>query len=98
MRVLRAAAAALLIALTVVPAVLAQGPLEMFTPYPAVTADAGSTAHFPTTVITDTAQRVDLTVVTVPDGWDVTMRGAGSTIGAVFTAHTPRGGAGRVAA
>lgn len=89
MRVLRAAAAALLVALTIAPAVLAQGPLEMFTAYPAVTADPGSTPKFPVTVITDTAQRVDLTVVSAPDGWDVTLRGAGSTVSAVFTAANP---------
>jgi uncharacterized membrane protein len=86
MRVLRAGAAAMLLGLTLVPVALAQGPLEMTTAYPAVVADPGSTPKFPVTVTTDTAQRVALTVVTVPDGWTVRMRGAGSTIAAVTTA------------
>jgi uncharacterized membrane protein len=89
MRVLRAGSAALLLALTMAPAALAQGPLEMFTAFPAVTADPGSTPKFPVNVITDTAQRVDISVVSQPDGWETVLRGGGSTISAVFTAPNP---------
>jgi len=86
MRVLRAGAAAMLLGLMLAPAALAQGPLEMTTAYPAVTADPGSTVRFPMTVITDVAGRVDLTVTGQPDGWSVRMRGGGSTVSAVTTA------------
>ena len=90
MRVLRAAAAALLLALTVAPAAaLAQGPLELTTPYPAVVADPGATAKFPIFVITEVAERVDLTIVSQPEGWDVVLRGGGSTVSAIFTAPNP---------
>ncbi|MEP7158645.1 MAG: NEW3 domain-containing protein [Chloroflexota bacterium] len=90
MRVLRAAAAALLLALTVAPAAaLAQGPLELTTPYPAVVVDPGATAKFPVFVITEVAERVDLTIVSQPEGWDVVLRGGGSTVSAIFTAPNP---------
>jgi len=86
MRVLRAGFAAILLGLTLVPVALAQGPLEMTTAYPSVVADPGATPKFPIVVTTDTPQRVDLTVVSLPDGWQIRLRGAGSTIGAVYTA------------
>jgi uncharacterized repeat protein (TIGR01451 family) len=89
MRVLRASAAALLLGLMLAPAALAQGPLEMTTAYPAVTADPGSTARFPITVTTDAPTRVDLSVTSQPDGWTVRLRGAGSTISAVNTNPVP---------
>ncbi len=62
MRVLRASLAAFLLVLGVVPAALAQGPLEILTAYPAVVADPGATVTFPSTVLTDTSERVDLSV------------------------------------
>ena len=89
MRVLRAGAAALLLGLTLAPVALAQGPLELTTAYPAVTADPGSTVRFPITVVTDTPGRVDLSVTSLPDGWSVRLRGAGSTVSAVNTAPAP---------
>ena len=89
MRVLRAGAAALLLGLMFAPVALAQGPLELTTNYPAVTADPGSTAKFPIIVTTDTPERVDLSVTTVPTGWTVRLRGAGSTISALNTAPAP---------
>ena len=89
MRVLRAGAAALLLGLMLAPAALAQGPLEMTTAYPAVTADPGSTVRFPVTVTTDAPGRVDLSVTSLPDGWTVRLRGAGSTISAVNTNPVP---------
>jgi uncharacterized repeat protein (TIGR01451 family) len=88
MRVLRAGAAALLLGLTLAPVALAQGPLELTTPYPAVTADPGSTVKFNVVAITDVATRVDLTT-TAPAGWTVRMRGGGSTVSAVNTAPGP---------
>jgi uncharacterized membrane protein len=88
MRVLRAGVAALLLGLTLAPVALAQGPLELTTQYPAVTADPGSTVRFPVLAITDVPTRVDLTA-TAPDGWTVRMRGGGSTVSAVNTTQTP---------
>lgn len=88
MRVLRAGAAALLLGLTLAPVALAQGPLELTTQYPAVTADPGSTVEFPVLALTDVATRVDLSA-TAPDGWTVRMRGGGSTVSAVNTTETP---------
>ena len=92
MRVLRAGAAALLLGLMlapVAPVALAQGPLELTTAYPAVTADPGSTVKFTIIILTDTPTRVDLSVPTVPDGWSVRLRGGGSTVSAVNTAPQP---------
>jgi uncharacterized repeat protein (TIGR01451 family) len=88
MRVLRAGAAALLLGLTLAPVALAQGPLELITQYPAVTADPGSTVEFDVLAITDVATRVDIST-TSPDGWTVRIRGGGSTVGAVNTLPTP---------
>jgi uncharacterized repeat protein (TIGR01451 family) len=79
----------MLLGLMLAPAALAQGPLEMTTAYPAVTADPGSTVRFPVTVTTDTPGRVDLSVTSQPDGWTVRLRGAGSTISAVNTTPAP---------
>ncbi len=90
MRVLRAVLAASLVMLLILPAaVLAQGPLEITTPFPSVVADPGATAKFAVTVTTDTAQRVDLAVVGQPDGWTTRLRGGGSTIAAVTTEANP---------
>jgi uncharacterized membrane protein len=93
MRVVRSFLAALLMATGLVPAllpaiVLAQGPLEMTTDFPAVVADAGADVRFPVTVTTDTPTRVDLRAIP-PDGWTVRFQGAGSTISAVSTHTTP---------
>lgn len=90
MRVLRAVlAASMFLLILMPPAVLAQGPLEITTPYPSVVADPGATAKFNITVSTDTPQRVDLSVVQQPEGWDTTLRGGGSTVAAVTTAADP---------
>ena len=89
MRLVRAFVAAALVVLTITPAaVLAQG-LEMTTDFPAVVADPGATVRFPVTVTTDTPERVDLTVVEQPEGWDTSLRGEGSTISAVTTGSNP---------
>jgi uncharacterized repeat protein (TIGR01451 family) len=89
MRVLRAGAAALLLGLTLAPVALAQGPLELTTAYPAVTADPGSTVRFPIVVVTDAPTRVDISVTSAPAGWTVRLRGAGSTVSAVNTQPAP---------
>jgi uncharacterized membrane protein len=88
MRVLRAGAAALLLGLSLAPAALAAGPLELTTAYPAVTADPGSTVKFNVVAITEVATRVDLST-TAPAGWTVRRRGGGSTVSAVNTTPTP---------
>jgi uncharacterized repeat protein (TIGR01451 family) len=76
--------------LGLVPAtVLAQG-LTISTPYPAITVDPGGTANFTLTITTPTPERVDLTVSGVPDGWTTRLRGAGSTINAVYTTAQPQ--------
>jgi uncharacterized membrane protein len=67
------------------PAVLAQEGLQVTTSYPAVTVDPGATARFPLRITSDAAERVDLAVVEAPEGWEVSLRGGGSTIEAVFT-------------
>lgn len=90
MRMVRAFLAATAVALAIAPAaVMAQGPLEMTTAFPSVVADPGATVSFPVKVITDTAQRVDLTIVSQPEGWATTLRGGGSTIAAVTTSPNP---------
>ncbi len=90
MRMVRAFLAAAVVVMAIAPAaVLAQGPLEMTTAFPSVVADPGATVNFPVTVITDTAQRVDLRVVSQPEGWSTTLRGGGSTIAAVTTSPNP---------
>jgi uncharacterized membrane protein len=89
MRFVRALLAACVVAMAVAPAVLAQGPLEMSTTYPSVTADPGATVKFTVKVTTDTAQRVDLTVTSQPEGWGTRLTGAGSTIGALTTSANP---------
>lgn len=90
MRKVRAFLAAAVVVMAISPAaVLAQGPLEMTTDFPSVVADPGATVRFPVTVITDTALRVDIRVVSQPDGWETTLRGAGSTIAAVTTSLNP---------
>ena len=89
MRLVRAFMAAALVVMAIAPtAVLAQG-LTMVTAFPAVVADPGATVRFPVTVTTDTPERVDLTIVTQPDGWEISLRGAGSTVSAVSTAANP---------
>jgi uncharacterized membrane protein len=85
MRVLRASLAAFLLVVGLLPATVLAAGVQMTTPYPSVVADPGSSAKFPVTVTTDTPQRVNLTVASAPQGWDVRLQGGGSTIAAVTT-------------
>src|SRR5688500_251695 len=70
--------------LAVPPVALAQG-LSVTTAYPSVTVDPGGSASFPLVVTTDVPERVDLELVTVPEGWEARLRGGGSTVEAVYT-------------
>jgi len=90
MRFVRAFLAAVVVILVIAPAAaLAQGPLNLTTPFPSVVADPGATAQFTITVHTDVPERVDLSVVGQPTGWDTILRGGGSTIAAVTTSANP---------
>ena len=90
MRFLRAGFAAALILAGLAPAIaVAQTPLQLTTPFPAVVADPGGTARFIVTASTETPERVDLSVAGAPDGWTTTLRGGGSTISAVYTTLAP---------
>ena len=90
MRFVRASLAAVLVILALAPAAaFAQGPLNLTTPFPSVVADPGASATFTITAHTDVPERVDLSVVAQPEGWDTTLRGGGSTISAVTTASNP---------
>jgi uncharacterized membrane protein len=84
MRLVRALLAAAVATIAIAPVALAQS-LTITTPFPAVFADPGGTAEFSVTVTTEAPERVDLSVVSQPDGWTTTMRGGGSTIAAVTT-------------
>lgn len=89
MRIVRAFVAAALVVMAISPAVVLAATLEMTTAFPSVVADPGATVTFATKVITDTPERVDLRIVSQPEGWDTTLRGAGSTIAAVTTTADP---------
>jgi len=89
MRIVRAFLAGALVVMAISPTAVLAATLEMTTAFPSVVADPGATVKFPTKVITDSPERVDLRVVSQPEGWDTTLRGAGSTIAAVTTTPNP---------
>jgi uncharacterized repeat protein (TIGR01451 family) len=66
-------------------AAIAQTPLSVTTPYPAITADPGGTASFELSISTEQPARVDLAVDQVPPEWTARFRGGGSIISAVFS-------------
>ncbi len=68
------------------PVALAAGEVELSTPYPAVAVAPGEDVSFDLTVATDVADRVDLSIEQVPDGWTATLRGEGFVIDGVQTA------------
>lgn len=63
---------------------LAQQPIQIRTPYPAVAVEAGESVTFDIQVIADSAQSVSLDVAEQPDGWNTTLRGGGFVIDGVF--------------
>lgn len=76
--------AAGLLAVVAAPA-LADGGLEISTPYPSVALQPGSNSNFTIDVATTEARRVDLAVSGVPEGWTATLRGGGFEVASVFT-------------
>jgi uncharacterized membrane protein len=89
MRLLRSLLASSLLASVLLPAavmpVAAQADVTMTTQFPSVVADPGADVTFIVNVRTQVASRVDLSVVSQPEGWSTRLRGGGSTIGAVTT-------------
>lgn len=55
------------------------------TPYLAMTVQAGQTITLDLTVTDTTAQRLDLSVSGVPDGWEATVLGGGRPVSAIMT-------------
>ncbi|MEO6350701.1 MAG: NEW3 domain-containing protein [Candidatus Limnocylindrales bacterium] len=92
MRLLRTALVALVLGMAALPAaflpVAAQTDLSMTTAFPSVVADPGADVAFIVNVRTAVSTRVDLTVVSQPEGWSTRLRGGGSTIAAVTTTPT----------
>ncbi len=70
------------------PLASAAGGLSVTTPFPAVVAEAGSTASFALTVDVPSAMRVDLKTAGVPSGWTARFRGGGLTVDSVYV--TPK--------
>jgi uncharacterized membrane protein len=65
----------------------AQAAVQIITPYPAVTVQAGKTVTLNLEVITTpNRQRVGLEVIQVPPGWQASLRGAGFVVHGVFGA------------
>lgn len=60
--------------------------IQLITPYPAVSLEAGKSATFNLEVITVGRQKVALEVLESPPGWDVTLRGGGFIVNGVFGA------------
>jgi uncharacterized membrane protein len=63
----------------------AQIGISITTPYPAVAVEPGETATFDLQITAGGRERVDLTVMQKPKGWDATLRGGGFVIDGVFT-------------
>jgi uncharacterized membrane protein len=62
----------------------AQAGLQISTPYPAVSAQPGTTVSFDLTVKADAAARVDLSLEGLPDGWTASFRGGGREVSTVY--------------
>lgn len=65
---------------------LAQGGLTITTPYPAVSVQPGASVSLVIDVASPEAQRVDLTVEDVPDGWQASLSGGGNEVSSAFVA------------
>lgn len=68
------------------PAAPAAGGVQLVTPYPAVSVEAGKSATFSLEVITPARRQVRLEVVESPPGWQATIRGGGFVVHGVFGA------------
>ena len=81
-------AAAMLSAALVVaaaaPAAQAAGSVSLTTPYPAVAVQPGKTASFDLNVTSSVQQRVELSVVESPSGWNASLHGGGFVIDGVI--------------
>ncbi len=80
------AAVAMLVAVTALgplPAVGAGG-LQLITPYPAVSVDAGKSVTLNIEVRTPSRQKVALQVIEVPPSWTATLKGGGFVVNGVF--------------
>src|SRR4051794_38439725 len=62
--------------------------LALTTPYPAVLVEPGSTVKLDLSATAPEAQRMDLTVDGLPDGWKDALRGGGFVISGVTAAPT----------
>jgi uncharacterized membrane protein len=71
-------------AMPLAPIAAAAGGLTVTTPYPAVVAEAGSTASFDLTIDVPSPMRVDLKTSGVPEGWIARFRGGGLTVDGVY--------------
>jgi len=85
-RAMRVALAVGLLAALIAPsgAALAQGTLEITTPYPGVSVQPGASVNFQIDIATSEDRQVDLTVSGVPDGWTAALRGGGFTVSSVW--------------
>ncbi|HWP64087.1 MAG TPA: NEW3 domain-containing protein [Candidatus Binatia bacterium] len=81
--VLAAAAAAMVAAGALAPAVLAQGGLTISTDYPSVAVAPGSKVSFNLKLTVDEPRRVALSVSGVPQGWEASLLGGGYVVDAV---------------
>jgi len=69
-----------------VPAVAADGGLEVTTPFPAVAVAPGSKVSFDLTVSSTRAATIDLSTGGVPAGWTASLQGGGNVVDAVTAA------------
>lgn len=68
----------------VAPVALAAPNVQLVTPYPAVSVEAGKSVTFQVEVRTPSPQRVGLEVRDVPAGWQATLRGGGFVVHGVY--------------
>lgn len=60
------------------------GGLQLITPYPAVSVDAGKSVTLNIEVRTPSRQRVALSIIEVPPSWTATLKGGGFVVNGVF--------------
>lgn len=59
--------------------------VTLTTPFPLIDIEAGDSVTFDLEVRSHVRQRVDLVIVSVPEGWEASLRGGGFVIGSVTT-------------